>query len=84
KLHFDLVIKSFDGLQQNIRQYKVYEEISKLNLEKETLKMELQLKSKKNEEISHLKQQLNQYQKDNIKLISDQACLYFYFCFHLI
>ncbi|ETO02038.1 hypothetical protein RFI_35398 [Reticulomyxa filosa] len=24
KLHFDLVIKSFDTLQQNIRQYKVY------------------------------------------------------------
>ncbi|ETN97839.1 hypothetical protein RFI_39687, partial [Reticulomyxa filosa] len=82
KLHFDLVIKSFDALQQNIRQYK--EEINKLNLENETFKVELQLKSKKDEEISHLKQQLDQYQKDNIQLISNQACLYFYFCFNLI
>ncbi|ETO35685.1 hypothetical protein RFI_01376 [Reticulomyxa filosa] len=47
KLHFDLVIKSFDALQQNIRQYK--EEINKLNLENETLKVELQLKSKKDD-----------------------------------
>ncbi|ETO36586.1 hypothetical protein RFI_00476 [Reticulomyxa filosa] len=77
KLHFDLVIKSFDALQQDIRQYK--EEINKLNLENETFKM----KSKKDEKISHLKQQLDQYQKDNIKLISAQACyILFLFSFH--
>ncbi|ETO36587.1 hypothetical protein RFI_00475, partial [Reticulomyxa filosa] len=70
KLHFDLMIKSFDTLQQNIRQYK--EEINKLNLENKTLKMELQLKYKKDEEISHLKQQLDQYQKNNLQLISAQ------------
>ncbi|ETO33062.1 hypothetical protein RFI_04045, partial [Reticulomyxa filosa] len=51
KFHFDLVIKS-------IRQYQ--EEIKKLNLENETLKVELQLKDKKDEEIAHLKQQLSQ------------------------
>ncbi|ETN99829.1 hypothetical protein RFI_37638, partial [Reticulomyxa filosa] len=82
KLHFDLVIKSFDALQQTIRQYK--EEINKLNLENETLKVELQLKSKKDEEISYLKQRLGQYQKDNTKLISDQVYLYLYLYFHLI
>ncbi|ETO35378.1 hypothetical protein RFI_01684, partial [Reticulomyxa filosa] len=63
KLHFDLVIKS-------IRQYQ--EEINKLNLENETLKVELQLKGKKDEEITHLKQQLEQYQKDNLQLNSVQ------------
>ncbi|ETO01409.1 hypothetical protein RFI_36031, partial [Reticulomyxa filosa] len=70
KLHFDLVIKSLDTLQQIIRQYK--EEISKLNLENETLKVQLQLRGKKDEEISHLKQQLDQYQKDNLQLNSAQ------------
>ncbi|ETO01761.1 hypothetical protein RFI_35678, partial [Reticulomyxa filosa] len=34
--------------------------------------------------ISHLKQQLDQYQKDNIKLISDQACYIFIFKITLI
>ncbi|ETN97652.1 hypothetical protein RFI_39877, partial [Reticulomyxa filosa] len=77
KLHFDLVIKSFNTLQQNIRQYQ--DEISKLKLENETLKVELQLKGKKDEEIAHLKQQLNQYQKDNLQLISAQVCYVFIF-----
>ncbi|ETO00884.1 hypothetical protein RFI_36556 [Reticulomyxa filosa] len=53
--------------------------MNKLSLENETLKVELQFKSKKDEEISHLKQQLDQYQKDNIKLISDQAFYIFIF-----
>ncbi|ETO03117.1 Serine/Threonine protein kinase, partial [Reticulomyxa filosa] len=81
KLHFDLVSKSFDALQQTIRQYQVslfiydfnkkkYEEIRKLNLENEILKVELQLKGKKDEEIAHLKRQLDQYQKDNLQLNS--------------
>ncbi|ETN97718.1 Centromeric protein E, partial [Reticulomyxa filosa] len=75
KLHFDLVIKSFNTLQQTIRQYQ--EEIRKLSLENETFKVELQLKVKKDEEITHLKQQLDQYQKDNLQLISAQACYIF-------
>ncbi|ETN97283.1 viral A-type inclusion protein, partial [Reticulomyxa filosa] len=70
KLHFDLVIKSLNTLQQTIRQYQ--DEIRKLNLENETFKVELQLKCKKDEEIAHLKQQLDQYQKDNLQLISAQ------------
>ncbi|ETO03621.1 hypothetical protein RFI_33781, partial [Reticulomyxa filosa] len=67
QFHFDLIIKSFDTLQQTIRQYQ--EEIKKLNLENEILKVELQLKGKKYEEIASLKQQLKQYQKDNLQLI---------------
>ncbi|ETO01849.1 hypothetical protein RFI_35590, partial [Reticulomyxa filosa] len=53
------------------------EEIRKLNLENETLKVELQLKGKKDEEIAHLKQQLEQYQTDNLQLNSAQACYIF-------
>ncbi|ETN97569.1 WD-40 repeat protein [Reticulomyxa filosa] len=62
KLHFDLVIKSFDALQQTIQQYQVslfIEEIRKLNLENERLKVE------KGEEVALLKQQLKQYQEGN-------------------
>ncbi|ETO00581.1 intracellular protein transport protein USO1, partial [Reticulomyxa filosa] len=55
------------------------EEIRKLNLENETLKVELQLKGKKDEEIAHLKQQLEQYQIDNLQLNSAQACYIFPF-----
>ncbi|ETO11113.1 hypothetical protein RFI_26263, partial [Reticulomyxa filosa] len=73
KSHFDLVIKSFNTLQQTIRQYQ--DEIRKLKLENETLKVELQLKGKKDEEIAHLKQQLNQYQKDNLQLNSAQQIM---------
>ncbi|ETN98501.1 hypothetical protein RFI_38990 [Reticulomyxa filosa] len=57
QLHFNLVIKSFNALKQNIQQYQ--EEIKKLNLENERLKVELKLKGKKDE-----KQQLEQNQKD--------------------
>ncbi|ETO01204.1 intracellular protein transport protein USO1, partial [Reticulomyxa filosa] len=52
------------------------EEIRKLNLENEKFKAELQLKGKKDEEIAHLKQQLEQYQKDNIQLNSDQKTIF--------
>ncbi|ETN97914.1 TMF1-like protein [Reticulomyxa filosa] len=58
KLHFDLVINSLD---------------MKLTLKNETLKVELQLKDKKDKEIAHLKQQLEQYQKDNQQLNSSHA-----------
>ncbi|ETO03140.1 peptidase C14, caspase catalytic subunit p20, partial [Reticulomyxa filosa] len=47
----------------------------KLNLENETIKVELQLKNKKDEQIAHLKQQLEQYQKDNLQLISAQQII---------
>ncbi|ETO10779.1 WD-40 repeat-containing protein, partial [Reticulomyxa filosa] len=43
------------------------DEIKKLNLENERLKVELKLKEKKDEEIVILKQQLEQYKKDIIK-----------------
>ncbi|ETO01383.1 intracellular protein transport protein USO1, partial [Reticulomyxa filosa] len=59
-------------------------EIRKLNLENETLKVELQLKDKKDKEIAHLKQCLEQCQKDNLQLNSAQACYIFFFSFHLI
>ncbi|ETO02275.1 hypothetical protein RFI_35161, partial [Reticulomyxa filosa] len=45
----------------------------KIKLENETFKVELQLKGKKDEEIAHLKQQLDQYQKENLQLIFAQA-----------
>ncbi|ETO02947.1 hypothetical protein RFI_34463 [Reticulomyxa filosa] len=81
KLHFDLVIKSFDTLQQTIRQYQ--EEIKKLNLENETLKVELQLKSKKDEDCTFEKTiGAISKRQSTIKLCS--GLLYFPFCFHLI
>ncbi|ETO00448.1 hypothetical protein RFI_36996, partial [Reticulomyxa filosa] len=61
--------------------YLQMEKISKLNLENETLKVELQLKFKTDEEISYLKQQLEQYQNDNLQLNSDQVCYIFIFIF---
>ncbi|ETO10594.1 hypothetical protein RFI_26783 [Reticulomyxa filosa] len=57
------------------------EEIRKLNLENETLKVELQLKGKKDEEIAHLKQQLEKHQKDNLQFKSDQVGYVYSFCF---
>ncbi|ETN98263.1 hypothetical protein RFI_39247 [Reticulomyxa filosa] len=69
KLYFDLVVT----LQQTTQQTR------KLNLENETLKVELQLKGKKDEEITHLKQQLEQYQKDNLQLNSVQVCFVLFF-----
>ncbi|ETN98537.1 intracellular protein transport protein USO1, partial [Reticulomyxa filosa] len=73
KLHFDLVIKSFDTLQQTIRQYQ--DEIRKLKMENERLKVELQLKRKKDKEISNLKQQLEQYQKGKKTTLVDMEKL---------
>ncbi|ETO36366.1 WD-40 repeat protein [Reticulomyxa filosa] len=70
KFHFDLVIKSFDTLQQTIRQYQ--EEIKKLNLENETLKVGLQLKEEKHEEIIQiLRSQLDVERLQKEKLDND-------------
>ncbi|ETN99646.1 hypothetical protein RFI_37824, partial [Reticulomyxa filosa] len=79
-LHFDLVIKSFDSLQQTIRQYQVSLFIHYFNKKKKKFMLILKkyknrkklLKVKKDEEIAHLKQQLEQYQKDKLQLISAQ------------
>ncbi|ETO32119.1 hypothetical protein RFI_04999, partial [Reticulomyxa filosa] len=56
------------------------EDIRKLNIENERLKMELQLKEKKDEEIEYLKQ----YQKDNLQFNSAQVYYYYYYYYYFL
>ncbi|ETN97531.1 hypothetical protein RFI_39998, partial [Reticulomyxa filosa] len=53
------------------------DEIKKLNLENETLKVELQSKGKKDKEIARLKQQLEQYQNQSLQFDYAHVCLFF-------
>ncbi|ETO15431.1 WD-40 repeat protein, partial [Reticulomyxa filosa] len=62
------------------------DEIKKLNLENETLKVELQSKGKKDKEIARLKQQLEQYQNQSLQFDYAHVCLFvlFFFAFDIL